>query len=321
MKSFIEAGAAAVHFEDQLSSEKKCGHLGGKVLVPSSQFVRTLVAARPAADVLDVPTLLIARTDALSPTLLTSDIDESDRVFCTSERTPEGFFRVDDGILAAIARGLAHAPYADLLWFETSTPDIEQAETFAAAIHAAFPGKLLAYNCSPSFNWSRNLSEAQIASFQRDLATLGYRFQFVTLAGFHSLNASMFELAPGHRARDERLRRTAGTRIRRRSRRLQRNPPPARGRLRLLRPGARNDQRRHQLHPRPPRLNRRTTIRHHHSPLTNKPQPTPHNTQTNEGRSFRPKTRYTTAPPLQPQKNDPPNTNDAPTAEAVRVSR
>jgi isocitrate lyase len=198
MKAFIEAGAAAVHFEDQLSSEKKCGHLGGKVLVPSSQFVRTLVAARLAADVLDVPTLLIARTDALSATLLTSDIDEADRAFCTGERTPEGFFRVSDGISAAIARGLAYAPYADLLWFETSTPDIDEAEAFARAIHASFPGKLLAYNCSPSFNWSRHLSEDQIASFQHDLAELGYRFQFVTLAGFHSLNASMFELAQGY---------------------------------------------------------------------------------------------------------------------------
>ena len=198
MKAFIEAGAAGVHFEDQLSSEKKCGHLGGKVLVPTSQFIRTLSAARLAADVLDVPTLLVARTDALSATLLTSDIDESDRAFCTGERTPEGFFRVNNGILAAVARGLAYAPYADLLWFETSTPDIEEAETFAQAIHGAFPGKLLAYNCSPSFNWSRHLTEAQIASFQRDLAALGYRFQFVTLAGFHSLNASMFELAQGY---------------------------------------------------------------------------------------------------------------------------
>jgi isocitrate lyase len=198
MKAFIEAGAAGVHFEDQLSSEKKCGHLGGKVLVPTSQFIRTLVAARLAADVLDVPTLLIARTDALSATLLTSDIDESDRAFATGDRTPEGFYRVNDGILAAVARGLAYAPYADLLWFETSTPDIEEAETFAQAIHAAFPGKPLAYNCSPSFNWSRHLTETQIATFQRDLATMGYRFQFVTLAGFHSLNASMFELARGY---------------------------------------------------------------------------------------------------------------------------
>jgi isocitrate lyase len=201
MKAFIEAGAAAVHFEDQLSSEKKCGHLGGKVLVPTSQFIRTLSAARLAADVLDVPTLLVARTDALSATLLTSDIDACDQAFATGERTAEGFFRVNDGILAAVARGLAYAPYADLLWFETSTPDIEEAETFAQAIHGAFPGKLLAYNCSPSFNWSRHLSEAQIASFQRDLAKLGYRFQFVTLAGFHSLNASMFELARGYSQR------------------------------------------------------------------------------------------------------------------------
>ncbi len=201
MKAFIEAGAAAVHFEDQLSSEKKCGHLGGKVLVPSSQFVRTLIAARLAADVLDVPTLLIARTDALSAALLTSDVDEIDRAFITGERTPEGFFRVRDGIEAAIARALAYAPYADLLWFETSTPDLEQAAAFAQAIHATFPGKLLAYNCSPSFNWSRHLSERQIASFQSDLAGLGYRFQFVTLAGFHALNASMFELARGYATR------------------------------------------------------------------------------------------------------------------------
>jgi isocitrate/methylisocitrate lyase len=201
MKAFIEAGAAAVHFEDQLSSEKKCGHLGGKVLIPSSQFVRTLIAARLAADVLNTPTLLIARTDALSATLLTSDVDEADRAFTTGERTPEGFFRVREGIESAIARGLAYAPYADLLWFETSTPDMEQAETFARAIHAQFPGKLLAYNCSPSFNWSRHLSEDQIASFQTDLAGLGYRFQFVTLAGFHALNASMFDLARGYASR------------------------------------------------------------------------------------------------------------------------
>jgi isocitrate lyase len=199
MKAFIEAGAAAVHYEDQLSSEKKCGHLGGKVLVPSSQFVRTLVAARLAADVLDVPTLLVARTDALSASLLTSDIDDCDREFATGERTPEGFFRVRDGIEAAIARGLAYAPYAELLWFETATPDLEQAEAFAGEIHRVHPGKLLAYNCSPSFNWSRHLTERQIATFQSDLAELGYRFQFVTLAGFHALNASMFELALGYR--------------------------------------------------------------------------------------------------------------------------
>src|SRR5579871_2294663 len=201
MKAFIEAGAAAVHFEDQLSSEKKCGHLGGKVLVPSSQFIRTLVAARLAADVLGVPTLLIARTDALSATLLTSDVDDRDREFATGARTPEGFFRVRDGIEAAISRGLAYAPYADLLWFETSTPDLDEAEDFAAAIHAAHPGKLLAYNCSPSFNWARRLSERQIATFQGDLAAMGYRFQFVTLAGFHALNAATFELALGYRDR------------------------------------------------------------------------------------------------------------------------
>jgi isocitrate lyase len=197
MKAFIEAGAAAVHFEDQLSSEKKCGHLGGKVLVPTSHFVRTLLAARLAADVLDVPTLVVARTDALSATLLTSDVDERDAAFCTGERTPEGFYRIADGLPSTIARGLAYAPYADLVWFETSTPDLAEAEEFAAAIHAEQPGKLLAYNCSPSFNWRRHLSDSQIATFQRDLARLGYRFQFITLAGFHSLNAGMFELARG----------------------------------------------------------------------------------------------------------------------------
>jgi isocitrate lyase len=199
MKAFIEAGAAAVHFEDQLSSEKKCGHLGGKVLVPTSQFVRTLIAARLAADVLDVPTLVVARTDALSATLLTSDVDERDAEFCTGERTPEGFHRIRDGLEAAIARGLAYAPYADLVWFETSTPDLAEAEEFAAAMHGHHPGKLLAYNCSPSFNWRRHLSDPQIATFQRDLARLGFRFQFITLAGFHSLNAGMFELARGYR--------------------------------------------------------------------------------------------------------------------------
>ena len=198
MKAFIEAGAAGVHFEDQLSSEKKCGHLGGKVLVPTGQFIRTLVAARLAADVLDVPTILVARTDALSATLLTSDVDERDREFLTGERTPEGFFRVRDGIAAPIARSLAYAPYADLLWFETSTPDLAEAAVFAEAIHARYPGKLLAYNCSPSFNWKRHLDDRSIASFQRELAEMGYRFQFVTLAGFHSICASMFDLAHGY---------------------------------------------------------------------------------------------------------------------------
>jgi isocitrate lyase len=200
MKAYIEAGTAAVHFEDQLSSEKKCGHLGGKVLVPTSQFVRTLVAARLAADVLDVPSLIVARTDALSASLLTSDVDDADRELCTGERTPEGFFRVRDGLEAAIARGVSYAPYADLVWCETSTPDLDEAEAFAAAIHERHPETLLAYNCSPSFNWRGHLSERAIAGFQRDLAAMGYRFQFITLAGFHALNLSMFELAHGYRA-------------------------------------------------------------------------------------------------------------------------
>ena len=201
MRAMIEAGAAGVHFEDQLAAEKKCGHLGGKVLVPTSQFVRTLTAARLAADVLGVPTLLVARTDALSATLLTSDVDELDGAFVTGERTDEGFYRVRSGLESAIARGLAYAPYADLVWFETSTPDLGEAESFAAALHERHPGKLLAYNCSPSFNWRRHLSEAEIASFQRQLAEWGYAFQFITLAGFHSLNAAMFELAEGYRDR------------------------------------------------------------------------------------------------------------------------
>jgi isocitrate lyase len=199
MKAYIEAGAAGVHFEDQLSSEKKCGHLGGKVLVPTSQFLRTLVGARLAADVLDVPTLLVARTDALSAALLTSDVDEDDTAFCTGERTAEGFFVVEPGLEPTIARGLASAPYADLIWFETSTPDLDEAERFAAAIHERYPGKWLAYNCSPSFNWSAHLSESEIREFQTLLARMGYRFQFVTLAGFHSLNLSAFELARGYR--------------------------------------------------------------------------------------------------------------------------
>ena len=198
MKAFIEAGAAGVHFEDQLSSEKKCGHLGGKVLVPTAHFLRLLAAARLAADVCGVPTVLVARTDALSATLLTSDADPADEPFLTGERTPEGFFRVHEGLDAAIARGRAAAPYADLVWFETSMPDMGEAREFAQAIHEEFPGKVLAYNCSPSFNWRKHLDDAEIASFQEDLAELGYRFQFVTLAGFHSLNAAMFELARGY---------------------------------------------------------------------------------------------------------------------------
>ena len=198
MRSFIEAGAAGVHYEDQLASEKKCGHLGGKVLVPTAQFVRTLAAARLAADVLDVPTVLFARTDALSATLLTSDVDERDARFLTGERTAEGYFRVEPGLDAPIARALAYAPYADVIWCETSTPDLEEAEAFADAVHERFPGKLLAYNCSPSFNWRRHLDDETIASFQERLFELGYRFQFITLAGFHSLNAGMFELARGY---------------------------------------------------------------------------------------------------------------------------
>jgi isocitrate lyase len=198
MKAYIEAGAAGVHFEDQLASEKKCGHLGGKVLVPTSQFIRTLAAARLAADVCDVPTLIVARTDADSATLLTSDVDERDHPFLTGERTAEGFFGVQSGVAAAIARGLAYAPYADLIWCETSTPDLGEAREFADAIHERFPGKLLAYNCSPSFNWKRHLDDDEIATFQERLGEMGYRFQFITLAGFHALNESMFELARGY---------------------------------------------------------------------------------------------------------------------------
>jgi isocitrate lyase len=197
-KSFIEAGAAGVHFEDQLASEKKCGHMGGKVLVPTSQHIRTLQAARLAADVLDVPIILVARTDANSANLITSDIDERDRRFLTGERTLEGFYRVQDGLESAIARGLAYAPYCDLIWCETAHPDLDEARAFAGAIHAEFPGKMLAYNCSPSFNWSHHLDAGTIARFQKELGTMGYRYQFITLAGFHAMNASMFELAQGY---------------------------------------------------------------------------------------------------------------------------
>ena len=195
MKNMIAAGAAGVHFEDQLSSEKKCGHLGGKVLVPTSQFLRTLLAARLAADACGVPSVIVARTDADSAKLLTSDVDERDREFCTGERTPEGFFHVRSGIEAAIARGLSYAPFADVLWCETSTPDLDDARRFAEAIHAEHPGKLLAYNCSPSFNWRKNLDPTTIAHFQNELGAMGYKFQFVTLAGFHVLNYSTFRLA------------------------------------------------------------------------------------------------------------------------------
>ena len=199
MRAMIEAGAACVHFEDQLSSAKKCGHLGGKVLVPTSEAIQKLVAARLASDVLGVPTLIMARTDADSAHLLTSDIDPRDREFVTGERTSEGFFRIRGGLDSAIARGLAYAPYADLIWCETSHPDLEEARQFADAIHAQYPGKLLAYNCSPSFNWKKNIDDRTIANFQGELGRIGYKFQFVTLAGFHALNLSMFELARGYK--------------------------------------------------------------------------------------------------------------------------
>ena len=199
MKMMIEAGAAGVHFEDQLASEKKCGHLGGKVLVPAGAFVRTLTAARLAADVMGVSTILVARTDACSAALLTSDIDERDQEFLTGERTAEGFFRIHQGLDLAIARARSFAPYADLLWCETSTPDLDEAKRFADGVHEQFPGKMLAYNCSPSFNWARKLDAQQIAKFQRELGAMGYKFQFVTLAGFHALNHSMFELARQYR--------------------------------------------------------------------------------------------------------------------------
>lgn len=198
MKAMIVAGAAGVHFEDQLASAKKCGHLGGKVLVPTREAVSKLVAARLAADVLDVPTILVARTDADAADLITSDVDEYDRPFILDERTVEGFYRTRAGLDQAIARGLAYAPYADLIWCETSTPDLEYARRFAEAIHRQFPGKMLSYNCSPSFNWKKNLDDATIAKFQRELGAMGYKFQFITLAGFHALNYGMFELAHGY---------------------------------------------------------------------------------------------------------------------------
>ena len=245
MKGMIEAGAAGVHFEDQLASEKKCGHLGGKVLVPTAQFVRTLTAARLAADVMDVPSIIVARTDANAAALLTSDIDERDHEFLTGERTPEGFFRTRPGLDQAIARGLAYAPYADLVWCETGKPDLEEAKRFAEAVHAKYPGKLLAYNCSPSFNWKRNLDDATIAKFQRELGAMGYKFQFITLAGFHALNHSMFTLASAYR--DEGMSayvRLAGGGVRQRDGRLPGDQAPARSRHRLLRRRGANDLRR-----------------------------------------------------------------------------
>jgi isocitrate lyase len=201
MKAMIDAGAAGVHFEDQLAAAKKCGHMGGKVLVPTQEAVQKLVAARLAADVMGVPTLVFARTDAEAANLITSDFDENDKPFCTGERTSEGYYRVMNGLQQAISRGLAYAPYADLIWCETGKPDLEFARQFAEAIHRKFPGKLLSYNCSPSFNWKKNLDDATIAKFQRELGAMGYKFQFITLAGFHSLNYGMFDLAYGY-ARD-----------------------------------------------------------------------------------------------------------------------
>jgi isocitrate lyase len=202
MKAMIEAGAAGVHFEDQLASVKKCGHMGGKVLVPTQEAVQKLVAARLAADVLGVPTLLVARTDAEAADLLTSDIDANDQPFVTGERTVEGFYKTMPGLQQAISRGLAYAPYADLVWCETGKPDLKFAKAFAEAIHHEYPGKLLAYNCSPSFNWKKNLDDATIARFQHELAAMGYKFQFITLAGFHALNYSMFNLAHGYARRN-----------------------------------------------------------------------------------------------------------------------
>ncbi|HWG91939.1 MAG TPA: isocitrate lyase [Candidatus Thermoplasmatota archaeon] len=201
MKGMIEAGAAGVHWEDQLASEKKCGHLGGKVLIPTQQHIRTLTAARLAADICNVPTIIVARTDAEAATLITSDVDPRDQPFVTGERTAEGFYRVRNGIEPCIARGLAYAPYSDVVWMETKTPDLDEARHFAEAIHAKFPGKLLAYNCSPSFNWKKALSDRDIARFQNELGDMGYKFQFITLAGFHALNLSMFELARGYAER------------------------------------------------------------------------------------------------------------------------
>ena len=198
-KKMIDAGAAAIHLEDQLSSEKKCGHMGGKVLIPSQNAIRNLIAARLAADVCGVPLVICARTDANAAKLLTSDIDENDKVFCTGERSPEGFYYVRNGLDQAIARGLAYAPYADLIWCETDRPNIQEAKKFADAIHAKFPGKLLAYNCSPSFNWKKHLSDAEIATFQQEIGAMGYKFQFITLAGFHAQNMAIFDLADKYR--------------------------------------------------------------------------------------------------------------------------
>ncbi len=248
MKAMIEAGAAGVHFEDQLSSSKKCGHMGGKVLLPTQESVQKLVAARLAADVSGVPTVLIARTDSLGAGLITSDVDPRDHRFVTGERTVEGFYRVRCGMEQAIARGLAYAPYCDLVWFETSMPDLDEAREFAAAIHARYPGKLLSYNCSPSFNWKAHLDDDSVARFQTDLGAMGYRYQFITLAGFHALKLQ--HLRSRHalsRDRHDGLRGSAGAGVRRRVPRLHRHQAPARGGCRLLRRCHPGHQRRQQL--------------------------------------------------------------------------
>ena len=249
MKAMIEAGAAAVHFEDQLASEKKCGHLGGKVLVPTSQFIRTLNAARLAADVMGVPTLIMARTDAEAARLITSDIDDYDAPFVTGERTPEGFYRLKGGIDAAIARGIAYAPYADLIWCETSKPDLAEARKFAEAVRKVHPEQMLAYNCSPSFNWARHMDEAAMASFQREIAAMGYKYQFITLAGFHNLSLTTFELARAYKAEGMAgYSPAAAGRVRRRSARLFCRAPPARSGHQLFRRGLDGGQRRQERH-------------------------------------------------------------------------
>ena len=258
MKAMIEAGVACVHFEDQLSSAKKCGHMGGKVLVPTSEAIQKLVAARLAADVMGVPTLIMARTDADSAHLLTSDIDPRDAEFLTGERTPEGFFRIRGGLDSAIARGISYAPYADLIWCETSRPDLEEARRFAEAVLARHPGKMLAYNCSPSFNWKKNLDDATIARFQRELAAMGYKFQFITLAGFHALNLAMFELARAYKvSRHDRLFAPAGKRIQPRTRiRLRGRKTSAICGDGIFRRRAAGDRERNRIYHGPRRVNR-----------------------------------------------------------------
>ncbi len=247
MKAYIEAGAAGVHFEDQLASEKKCGHMGGKVLIPTAAHERNLIAARLAADVCGVPSFVLARTDAESAKLITADVDERDREFITGERTPEGFYRLKPGtgLAHCIKRGIAFAKYADLIWWETSTPNLDEARQFAEAMHKVYPNKMLAYNCSPSFNWEANIDKATIAKFQREIGAMGYKFQFVTLAGFHSLNHGMFELARGYRDRGHGgLLPPAAGRVRLREVRLLGDAPSARGRHRLFRPGLDHHHRR-----------------------------------------------------------------------------